>query len=174
MQAIYFDRSYHNETTARLWWDDHKAFFDTREQLIQYVLTSGRKTLRNVASRLRRSRASSVSSAAPPSAVRPLRRRQPRSPSPEEYAATAAAAANAPPVEPPAGYPFPLDLPEGENGGQLGHASEEVLAAAQAYVAQQMGGAEEQDMHAYAHDRDAQGPVADSRGVYTPPSQPLV
>ena len=38
VQALYFDKAYHNLTTARLWWDEHKHMFDPREKLMTHAL----------------------------------------------------------------------------------------------------------------------------------------
>ena len=32
-------------TSAKLWWDKHKAVFDSREQLMQHIVHSSRKAL---------------------------------------------------------------------------------------------------------------------------------
>ena len=37
LQAVYFDKRYHNLTSARLWWDLNKSMFDSREQLMTHA-----------------------------------------------------------------------------------------------------------------------------------------
>lgn len=38
VQALYFDKQFHNLTTARLWWDAHKQMFDSREKLMTHAV----------------------------------------------------------------------------------------------------------------------------------------
>lgn len=54
MQALYFDKSFHNATSAAMWWDKHKAFFDTREQLMQHLIYVSQKALTKFGKRLKR------------------------------------------------------------------------------------------------------------------------
>lgn len=54
LQALYFDKAFHNPTSARMWWDKHKAFFDTREQLMKHLITSSQKALTRFGKRVRR------------------------------------------------------------------------------------------------------------------------
>lgn len=164
VQAVYFDRAYHNETTARLWWDDHKSFFDTREQLMQHLLVSGRRTLQKFASKVRLSghRLPSI-----PGTGAAARRRF-KSPPPAEYAATSAMAADDPDAPgldgPPAGGLYqPADV--GGEGAQGQDHANRVFENAMAYVAQQ-GGAGGNEVHADNPD--------DGGGVYRPPTLPLV
>lgn len=185
VQAVYFDRTYHNETTARLWWDDHKAFFDTREQLIQHVLVSGRRTLKKVASRLRRSRAASVSSG-PPLPPSPWRgsHLQP----PGDFAVATEATADLPlgllerPLADEAGM-YPYSSAEGSGpqprAGERSQASQ-IFTDAQAFVAQQSNAAA-QDVRPYADDAgdhrydDGGGDAGTTGGAtFQPPSQPLI
>lgn len=37
-----------------MWWDKHKAFFDTREQLMQHLITSSQNALTKLGKKLRR------------------------------------------------------------------------------------------------------------------------
>lgn len=54
LQALYFDKTFHNPTSARIWWGKHKAFFDTREQLMQHLITSSQRALTKFGKKLRR------------------------------------------------------------------------------------------------------------------------
>jgi hypothetical protein len=69
MQAIYFDKKYHNLTTARLWWAQHKHMFDTREQLMSYALHKMSRPVMKAVRRIRggASSHSSMASVWPPS-----------------------------------------------------------------------------------------------------------
>ena len=170
---MYFDKAYHNETTARLWWDDHKSFFDTREQLMQYLLLSSRRTLKQFASRMRRSTKGRGSHPPAPN-------RRTMSPPPAEYAAASAAAAEGPPggVAPPDGdataamrmhgapeYAEEPVGPEGEGG------SGRAFESAMAYVAQQ---APDVDTHGGVHVREDDGLSGLGGVCKAPPSAPLV
>jgi hypothetical protein len=49
MQALYFDKSHHNLTSARLWWDQHKQMFDSREKIMTHALKVVSKPVRRAA-----------------------------------------------------------------------------------------------------------------------------
>lgn len=188
MQAVYFDRTYHNETTARLWWDDHKAFFDTREQLIQHVLVSGRQTLKKVASRLRRSRTASGGSGGPP----PSPWRSSRTRLPGDFAAATEATADLPLGHAERQftngmYPYNSTAPASDGGGGSGpvQRAEEPRQASQIFTSTQRFVAEHSpvtvDPDPYADDRggqrfngDVDGGDTGGRPAFQPPSQPLI
>ena len=39
MQALYFDKSHHNLTSARMWYERHKYMFDTRQKLVSHAVS---------------------------------------------------------------------------------------------------------------------------------------
>jgi hypothetical protein len=54
-QAVYFDKRHHNETSARMWWEKHKAMFDAREQLVQQFMAPLKKMFKRSGRKLQRS-----------------------------------------------------------------------------------------------------------------------